>query len=280
LTWLVAALAVAGLVIWSGEKSGQAQIDPEGTELPVILLEPAAGPAGSFVTIWGEDWPADDTVLVYLLAEDQTKIPDYAIANAVTDGNGRFVTGVTLPSGPLWDNQETITIIARVDRSGPVAQAAFRIEGEPAPLVDVPPEADDQTDTSSPEPADTPTNTVVPTLVLTVPVPTATPTTEAAPPAAAKPYLTSIANLNVRRGPGLDYPIVGLLPVGHSAEVTGVSADSLWWQIYFPAAPGGRGWVSAYYVKVQNTGGVSVVSAPPPPGRGPAPPAQNRRGAD
>ena len=34
LTWLAAALVVAGLVIWSGEKSGQAWVDPQGTELP------------------------------------------------------------------------------------------------------------------------------------------------------------------------------------------------------------------------------------------------------
>ena len=104
---------------------------------------------------------------------------------AVTDTDGRFVTGVTLPSGPLWDNQETITIIARVDRSGPVAQAAYRIESGPAPLVDVPTVVGDQTDTPTPEPSDTPTNTVEPTLVLTVPVSTAPPATEAAPPPAA-----------------------------------------------------------------------------------------------
>jgi PKD repeat protein len=280
LTWLAAALIVAGLVIWSGERSGQAQIDPEGTELPVILLEPASGPAGSFVTIWGEDWPADDTVLIYLLAEDQNQIPDYAVANAVTDADGRFVTGVTLPSGPLWDDQETITIIARVDRSGPVAQAAFRIEGELAPLVDAPTvDGDQTTDTPTPEPSDTPTITVEPTLALTVPVPTVTPVTETAPPlATTKPSLTSIANLNVRTGPGLDYPVVGLLPVGQSAEVTGVSSDGLWWQIYFPAAASGRGWVSAYYVTVQNTAGVPVVQAPPPPAPTTAPPAQTWRG--
>ncbi len=279
LTWLAAALVVAGLVIWSGERSGQALVEPQGTQLPVILLEPASGPAGSFVTIWGEDWPADDTVLIYLLAEDQTQIPDYAIANAVTDADGRFVTGVTLPSGPLWDNQETITIIARVDRSGPVAQAAYRIESGPAPLVDVPTVVGDQTDTPTPEPSDTPTNTVEPTLVLTVPVSTSPPATEAAPPpAATKPGLTSIANLNIRSGPGLNYKILGLLPVGQSAEVTGVSADGLWWQIYFPGSETGRAWVSAYYVTVQNTAGVPVVQAPPPPAAIPAPPTETWRG--
>ena len=56
------------------------------------------------------------------------------------------------------------------------------------------------------------------TLVLTVPVPTAPPAMEAAPPpTTTKPSLTSIANLNVRSGPGLNYRVLGLLPVGHSA---------------------------------------------------------------
>jgi PKD repeat protein len=282
LTWLAAALVVAGLVIWSGEKSGQALVDPQGARLPTILLEPASGPSGSFVTIWGEDWPADDTVLIYLMTEGQTTIPDYAIANAVTDADGRFVTGVTLPSGPLWDNQETITIIARVDRSGPVAQAAFRITGGVAPLVDVPTTTGDQTDIPkvSPEPADIPSTTVEPTMVLTVPVPAATEEAEdtALPGATAKSTLTSIANLNVRSGPGLNYPVVGLLSVGHSAEITGVSVDGLWWQIYFPSAPGGRGWVSAYYVTVQNTAGVPLVQAPPAPAPTPVPPAKTWRG--
>jgi len=52
-----------------------------------------------------------------------------------------------------------------------------------------------------------------------------------------------------------------MLDRGQRAEITGLSYDYGWWQIRFPAGPGGYGWVSANYVTAQNTGNVPLVQS-------------------
>ena len=96
-----------------------------------------------------------------------------------------------------------------------------------------------------------------------------------ATPPADGPKATAIDYVNVRLGPGLNYPVLGVAAPGASAEVSGVSADSAWWQVVIPTqyAASGYGWVSASYVLTQGTEGVPVVEAPqPPPSIGPTPP--------
>ena len=63
--WAIASVIVAGMVFYAQERTGQALVTPQSQNLPAIIPEPATGPVGSFVTIWGDDWPADDTVLIY-----------------------------------------------------------------------------------------------------------------------------------------------------------------------------------------------------------------------
>jgi hypothetical protein len=73
--------------------------------------------------------------------------------------------------------------------------------------------------------------------------------------------------VNVRTGPGTNYPVLGVAAPGASAEVSGVSADGAWWQVNISTdfAAAGVGWVSASYVVTQNTESVPVVDAPPAP---------------
>ena len=81
-----------------------------------------------------------------------------------------------------------------------------------------------------------------------------------------RPYLVTLVNLNVRSGPGTDYPVVGRLPRGERALINGKSVDGSWWRIEFPSGTGAYGWVSAYYVTPHNADNVPVVKAllPPP----------------
>jgi hypothetical protein len=76
--------------------------------------------------------------------------------------------------------------------------------------------------------------------------------------------------INIRSGPGTNYPVLGVAAPGATGEVTGKSQDAQWWQVKIPATsttPGGLAWVSASWVSTQNTGSVPVVQAPaPPPG--------------
>jgi PKD repeat protein/uncharacterized protein YraI len=88
---------------------------------------------------------------------------------------------------------------------------------------------------------------------------TPTPTATAQP---GTPTATATTDLNIRGGPGTDYPVLGLLRAGQSAEITGVSPDQGWWQIKFSGAADERGWVSARYVSAENTGDVPVVQSP------------------
>ncbi len=74
-------------------------------------------------------------------------------------------------------------------------------------------------------------------------------------------------DLNVRTGPGTAYPILGVLGVGQTTTVTGRDGTNTWWQIAYPAGPGGSGWVSGAYVTL--SGDCSAVpigsyGAPPP----------------
>ncbi|UCC88857.1 MAG: PD40 domain-containing protein [Anaerolineales bacterium] len=69
--------------------------------------------------------------------------------------------------------------------------------------------------------------------------------------------------LNVREGPGVSYPVIGLLLQGDQVAVIGHHAASGWWQVQLP--DGRAGWVSggAAYVRVSgDTAGVPEVAAP------------------
>jgi uncharacterized protein YraI len=99
------------------------------------------------------------------------------------------------------------------------------------------------------------------------PPPAGAPTVVPPPADPEEPYLTANEAVNVRSGPGTEYPAYGVLPQGQSAPVVGVSPDGGWWVIGLPAgySPDGYGWVSAAYVTTYNTAGVPVIQPPPVP---------------
>lgn len=87
--------------------------------------------------------------------------------------------------------------------------------------------------------------------------------------------VTSITYVNVRSGPGLQYPIYIVAPPGASAEALGITSDGSWYAIKIPAeiASSGSGWVSATYVAPANTENLPILSLPPlPPNVVPPPP--------
>ena len=122
---------------------------------------------------------------------------------------------------------------------------------------------------ASPLGTSTPAPTPTPAAPPTVP-PTAAAVAEAASSAPA--VIANIA-LNVRSGPGVNYPIIGGLLAGQSAPITGRSGDGQWWQIVFPPNTNGQGWVSsqAQFSNASNSGNVPIVAAPPPPTPTPTP---------
>jgi uncharacterized protein YraI len=122
--------------------------------------------------------------------------------------------------------------------------------------------------------APTPTPAPVPTQA---PQPTAAPAATAAPTQMPQPTAAPVSQdpmagvkegdyVNVREGPALTYNRVGQLNAGQAAPVIGRNADSTWWQIRFPGADAGVGWVLGTLIEVTgNTSGLGVAEAPPMP---------------
>lgn len=87
------------------------------------------------------------------------------------------------------------------------------------------------------------------------------------PPPPNTPYLAANDYVNVRSGPGTQYPVYGVIAPKATAQVIGKSSDEGWWVITIPTtvSSDGRGWVSAFYTTAYNTQDVPVVEAPPLP---------------
>jgi pSer/pThr/pTyr-binding forkhead associated (FHA) protein len=95
---------------------------------------------------------------------------------------------------------------------------------------------------------------------------TPTPTPPSGTPTPAGPPMAiTTTDLNVREGPGQEYPVLGLLPVNTQVEVTGKNSDGSWWQIVYPSGSAERGWIYAPFTRPSNTGNVPVVETPVPP---------------
>ena len=77
--------------------------------------------------------------------------------------------------------------------------------------------------------------------------------------------VTAEDGVNVRTGPGTEYPIVGVAPQGTEGQIVGVSEDGQWWVAAAPSAPNEHAWVAAAYVEATNADDVPVIPAPPSP---------------
>ena len=84
------------------------------------------------------------------------------------------------------------------------------------------------------------------------------------PPGVDAPTATVLQPVNVRSGPSTDYPSYGIAPTGATAEVVGISEDSLWWVVKISPelSPDGEGWVSADFVDVIGGENAPVIPAP------------------
>jgi uncharacterized protein YraI/heat shock protein HslJ len=59
-------------------------------------------------------------------------------------------------------------------------------------------------------------------------------------------WVITVEPLNVRAGPGNEYPAYGKIPAGVVLQVTGKSGE--WLSVSLPVLPGGIGWISGNYV--------------------------------
>ena len=92
------------------------------------------------------------------------------------------------------------------------------------------------------------------------------PTVPVETPAPNVPTGTTTANLNVRSGPGTQFPILGVADEGTTGEILGVSPDGYWYAVKVPTSLSGNGqaWVSANYVTLDNPTGQPLATITPP----------------
>jgi uncharacterized protein YraI len=74
-------------------------------------------------------------------------------------------------------------------------------------------------------------------------------------PASAATLATATTSLNIRTGPGPEYPVIGAIPDNGRATVTGCIQGSLWCQVTYN---GRQGWAYSQYLTGM-TGGQTVV---------------------
>jgi uncharacterized protein YraI len=72
-------------------------------------------------------------------------------------------------------------------------------------------------------------------------------------------------HINVRSGPGTDYPTVGVLIGGEQVPAKGRSVAGEWIQIVYPGVQSGYAWVYSALVSVFGTAELPIVEPPPTP---------------
>jgi heat shock protein HslJ/uncharacterized protein YraI len=84
-------------------------------------------------------------------------------------------------------------------------------------------------------------------------------------PGEGVPTAIAIEPINVRSGPGSQYSSYGVVSIGTSGQVIGISEDGEWWvvRVSIEYAPDGRGWVKGEFVEVTNAENVPVIPTPP-----------------
>ena len=91
--------------------------------------------------------------------------------------------------------------------------------------------------------------------------------------ATPRPMVTINNNMNVRGGPGTNYPIIGTSSPGQQYLITGMNPAGDWWEIDFD---GSDGWVYGPLVNATNGESVRVVTRIPPTPRPPTPTRTSR----
>lgn len=83
-------------------------------------------------------------------------------------------------------------------------------------------------------------------------------------PATPHGRVTAPQGLNLRSGPGINFPVIGFARFGDEGEIVGRSADDRWWAAAVVSAPGGVAWASADFIVATNAGNVPVIEVAPP----------------
>jgi PKD repeat protein len=200
---------------------------------PSIQILPEEGIPGISIAVLGEGWQPGDTVMVSLDDPTDTQGPVASYATALVTDEGAFAVTFRYPRQTPWAELSHAYILVQSPLTAQSASATFRVLATTEP--------------ASPTP--TPTGE-----------PTSPPATGVSPTAAPLQATITAGALNMRTGPGTQYPAITALPGGTTVTVLAQNQAGNWLKVRLP--DGSEGWLSKAYT---NFGGLAPVSAESPP---------------
>ena len=273
--WIVFLLASLTLLIGGACQpflAFQRQTPTAASILSGISLYPTHAQAGDNVTVQGSGWIHEGQVNIYLMAPGSSDADAEAAAGVTADTDGRFTIDFVVPDDTDWQRSGSARVVARSPDGARVVQAILNLREPATPEASSTPTLEPTfTRTAIPSPAPSATKTpksFFVTLTRTAPASTSSPPTRRAAMVTdvyvvdEQVTVSSAVDLNVRTGPGVAYPVVGVLLKGEQAVVTGANNDRTWLRIRFVAAPLGSGWVSRGYLIADDLSHVPVVAVP------------------
>ncbi|MFN2203110.1 MAG: SH3 domain-containing protein [Caldilineaceae bacterium] len=207
----------------------------DGQPAAAVILATNPGGSGTFIDLGVVSIADGEAVTV-----TTTQLGDRVEINSVTIENNQIVVDMLTqgPNDPMCCPSQEV-------------QQTYELQDGELVLVDTQ-ELGTSTEAADPDPVTTDTD--VPAVDL-----------PQAAEGAATGVIVAEEGVNVRTGPGTDYPIIGIAPPGTEGEIVGVSADGRWWVAAVAQGPDGQGWVSTAYVEATNADDVPVIPAPPLP---------------
>lgn len=130
---------------------------------------------------------------------------------------------------------------------------------EPPTATPEPPTATPEPPTATPKPPTATPTTKPPTATPEPPTATPQPATPTSASASAGPQAVPSRAMNVRGGPGTNFPVIGSAAAGSSYAITGKNEDGSWYQVCCFSGDQ-KGWLSASLVTVQGDAAAIAVA--------------------
>lgn len=223
---------------------------PVGNE-QVIAIAPSVAASGTTIAVAGAGWKGEEVVYVNLEGKLDAVDLETTMVMTSTDRLGRFTTEFVAPLEIFWQGATDVRVVAYSLDKARRASAPFAFSPitatVPAPITPTPTSTATAA-TATPVPS-APTATFRPV----TPVPT-----QVQPEGTAR--VTSSA-LNMRSGPGTNYPVIRTLPFNTLVVVLGQNFSGQW--LYVQTYDLQLGWVARAYTNF--SGSAPIINGPPTP---------------
>ncbi len=185
-------------------------------------------------------------------------------------GEAPAMVEVPADANPPTPTDNQVTGSGQVD-AGSVLQGLFG-NNDSATGSTAETETETETETTQPEPTtapNTPDDSAEPAPQQAPPTDAPTPTNAPTATPDTSPRATTLAGVNVRRGPSTEYVTIGSFAPQTETGLLAVNSDSSWYKVEYY---NGEGWIAANLLNVVNAQGLPIDDGPPLPTATPIPP--------